>query len=120
MTEVTKPKPNKKPPRLYRVALVSEDLRFKLAEAVTGNCQRFLIGSKGEWHLTDFVLSDQAVRYHIKNLSGDAWIDGKADARWPELLEELINEPAQIEWRAENLRIARERAAAKRAERRAA
>jgi len=119
MTKVTKPKP-KKPPRLYRVALVSEDLRFKLAEAVTGNCSRSLVGTKGEWHLTDFVLSDQAVRYHIKNLSGDAWIDGKADARWPELLEELINEPAQQRWRDDTRRIAREKSAKNRAERRAA
>jgi len=119
MTKVTKPKP-KKPPRLYRVALVSEDLRFKLAEAVTGNCQRSLVGTPGAWWIRDFVLSDQAVRHHIKELSGIIYEDERPYPSWAALEEELINEPAQIEWRAENLRIARERAAAKRAERRAA
>jgi len=109
MTEVTKPKP-KKPPRLYRVALVSEDLRFKLAEAVTGNCQRSLIGTPGAWWIRDFVLSDHAVRHHIKELSGVIYEDERPYPSWAALEQELINEPSQIAWRDDTRRIARERA----------
>ncbi|MBS1058317.1 hypothetical protein [Gluconobacter kondonii] len=108
----------KRPP--YRVALVSEDLRYRLAEAITGNEYRTLLGSPGEWIVRDFVLSDQAVRHHIKELSGIIDEDERPYPSWAALEEELINEPAQIAGRAETLRIARERAAKKRAERRAA
>lgn len=108
----------KRPP--YRVALVSEDLRYRLAEAITGNCSRSLIGTPGEWWIRGFILSDQAVRHHIKELSGVIYEDERPYPSWAALEQELIDEPAQIEWRAETLRIARERSAKKRAERRAA
>lgn len=119
MTNVTKPKP-KKPPRLYRVALISDDLRYELEKAASGTSAKGKTGGHWDWVIRDLILSDYGTRMNINDLSGDAWIDGKADPRWPELLDKIVNEPAQIEWRAEKLRIARERAANKRAERRAA
>ncbi|GLQ59618.1 hypothetical protein [Gluconobacter japonicus] len=98
----------------YRVALVSEELRYRLAQAVSGTDYRSLLGTGGQWYVDQFVISDIGVRHNIKELSGVIYEDEKPYPSWPALETELLNEPAQIEWRESLKRKAKERWIAKR------
>jgi len=105
----------KKPKKpAYRVALISEDLRYRIAQAVSGTKYRDLVGTPGEWYVRDFVLSDIGVRHNIKELSGVIYEDERCHLSWPALEAELLNEPAQAEWRASLKHKAKERFIAKR------